>query len=104
MKKLIGLLAVMASAYSINASAQVPLPFTRCEIDIGTQNFFPVILEIGVTKGIATCWDLSYNAYPIPVRSTLPTFGGGAQIGFCQTTQHISAIGVGFALSNLLGF
>jgi hypothetical protein len=100
MKKLIGLLALTASTYAFSANAQVPLPFTRCEIDVQSQSILPALVDLGPAFGQAICWDAAGNAYTTPV--TGGVIGGSASLGFCSTKTHFSAVGAGFALDNLL--
>jgi hypothetical protein len=96
MKKIVALLSLLVSAYSMNANAL----FTRCEIDT-TVKSFDVGIELGSGTGSATCWDHNNKKFTTPLAVAIDA-GIGVQVGMCEVTAHYSVLGVGFALDNLL--
>lgn len=97
MKKIVVLLGLIASAYSMNAYAW----FTRCEIETHVSNF-DLGVEVGGGSGTAICWDATGRKSTTPLAVTF-NLGAGIQVGMCEVSAHYSAYGPGFALDNLLG-
>jgi hypothetical protein len=96
LKKMIAVLGLVASVYSLNANAQ----FVRCDIDttVSSLDFF---VELGAGQGVATCQDVNGNQFTAPLTVAL-NVGLGLQIGACQVAAHYTAVGLGFALDDVL--
>ena len=96
MKKIVALLSLVVSAYSMNANAL----FTRCDMTTDVKSF-DVGIELGNGTGTATCWDEAGKKYTTPLAVAFNA-GIGVQLGMCEVTATYSAVGVGFALDNML--
>lgn len=94
MKKWLALVAFMAS-YSFSAHAL----FVACELDFQTTTV-NLGLGVGGGKGSVVCWDVTGQAHMTYLDVNLQVSAGN--IGICQTGARIKAVGVGFALNDLL--
>jgi hypothetical protein len=81
------------------ATAQAHALFTRCEMNYETRSG-ALVFEVGGGQGRVTCWDAIGDRYVTPV--SLVVGGAGVKAGYCITSGRISALGVGFTLSEFL--
>lgn len=97
MKKLAGLFAILASAYSLNANAFL----THCSINYGLNTVaFGIELGLG-GKGNAVCEDITGNVINVPLNVQM--VGGGFKFGSCTVNGHLeTGVGIGFEWAELL--